>query len=61
MKKPVIIVPVILLLIFFFLRGRVSGFIQAMENGQTARCWFAGFVVTLLAGCVLLFFLRPQI
>ena len=54
MKKPVVLV-----LMFFVLLGQVPAFIRAMKNKQTARSWFIGFVIALLAGCWFIYFLQP--
>ncbi len=55
MKKPVV-----LILCFFILLSQVPAFIRAMKHKQTARSWFAGFVIALLAGCCMVYFLRPE-
>lgn len=54
MKKPVVLV-----LMFFALLGQVPAFIRAMKNKQTARSWFMGFVIALLTGCWIIYFLQP--
>jgi hypothetical protein len=43
--------PAVLLLMFFVLLGQFPAFLRAMKNRQTARAWFLGFAIALLAGC----------
>ena len=44
MRKPVVLVLMLLVIL-----GQIPGFLRAMENKQTARCWFIGFALVLLA------------
>ena len=50
---------IVLILMFFVILGQLPGFIRAMKNKQTARCWFIGFVITLLTGCWIIYFTKP--
>ena len=53
--------PLVLTLMFFVLLGQVPSFLRALENRQTARAWFTGFVIALLARCWIACFLRADI
>ncbi len=49
--------PAVLALAFLIILGRVPAFFRAMENRQTARYWFLGFVIALSIGCWIRYFL----
>ena len=52
---------IVLVLMFLSLLGQVPSFLRAIQNKQTARAWFLGFVIALLAGCWVICLLRPEI
>lgn len=51
---------IVLILMFLSLLGQIPAFVRAMKNKQTARSWFMGFVIALLAGCWWVYWLQLQ-